>query len=97
MLCNAPDEATCAANQALFYEADNYAILHNVACIYAELSRVEKAREKQHQDQAMDLLRRAVELCRRGGEGDKELGNMKWEPSFKVLKDLDAWKDLVGE
>jgi tetratricopeptide (TPR) repeat protein len=82
---NVPGEALREAGLALGYGSDDYLILHNVACIYAELSRVEKSQAKALQDAAMDLLRRAVTLCRRAGDGHQETWNIQHDPSLKVL------------
>jgi tetratricopeptide (TPR) repeat protein/tRNA A-37 threonylcarbamoyl transferase component Bud32 len=91
----APGEALLAANRASALGADDYMILHNVACVYAELSRVEKGRQAQHQDAAMDLLRRAVTLCRREGGGDREIQEIKGDASLKVLADRPDYRALV--
>ena len=50
---------------ALQYGAGDYAVLHNVACAYAELSRAGDAQAAEHQDVALALLQRAVELWRK--------------------------------
>lgn len=55
------------ANQAILHGAGDYLILHNVACVFATLSRHEPARAREYQDLALDLLRREVELWRKGG------------------------------
>jgi tetratricopeptide (TPR) repeat protein/tRNA A-37 threonylcarbamoyl transferase component Bud32 len=91
-------EAQREATLALNNEGDNYGVLHNVACIYAELSQVEKGQEKPHQDAAIDLLRRAVKLCRDGGNGDEEVRRIGVETSFEVLRRRpDFWKRLGAE
>jgi tetratricopeptide (TPR) repeat protein len=82
---------------AEFHAGDNYAVLHNVACVYAELSLIEKGQEEKDRDAAMELLRRGDRLCRKGGEGNKAIDMMKGEESFKVLHDREDWKKLVGE
>jgi tetratricopeptide (TPR) repeat protein len=81
---------------ALLSGAGDYLVLHNVACIYAELSRLDKGREKQHGDVAMELLRRADRRCRDGGEGTREIELMKAEPSFQGLNARPDWQALVG-
>ena len=88
-------EAKGEAAQALWHGADEYLLVHNVACIYATLSQDDKGQVKQDQDMAMDYLRRAVELCRESGEGDAEIGNINWDTSLKVLETHQGWRDLI--
>jgi tetratricopeptide (TPR) repeat protein len=88
-------EAKGQAALALWQGADKYLLLHNVACIYAELSRVETDQARQDTDTAMDLLRRAVALCRRGGEGNREIDWIKGESSLKVLSNRQDFQDLI--
>jgi tetratricopeptide (TPR) repeat protein/tRNA A-37 threonylcarbamoyl transferase component Bud32 len=91
----ASGEAHHEAIRALACEGDDYLILHNVACIYAELSQVEKAQETQHQDAAMDLLRRADKLCRQGGDADEEVKLIRGDSSLKVLRGRPDFRALV--
>jgi tetratricopeptide (TPR) repeat protein len=93
-----PSGAQRAAAQALWHGRDDYLVLHNVACIYAELSRTEKGQAAQHQDMAVALLERAVELCRRGGGGAREIDNIRGDTSFDVLRGRpDLEKLLKGK
>jgi tetratricopeptide (TPR) repeat protein len=95
---HAPSEALREAAMALWHEADNYVVLHNAACIYAELSRVDSTQATAHQDTAMDLLRRAVVLCRRAGDGATESRNIQLDPSLQVLSTrVDFPKLIAGE
>ncbi len=84
-LGNASGDAQREAALALLHGGDDYLILHNVACIYAELSRVEKGQAQQHQDMAMGLLQRAVDLCRLAGDGPQEVRNIQGDQSLHVL------------
>jgi tetratricopeptide (TPR) repeat protein len=88
-------EAKGEAALALWHGAGEYLLLHNVACIYAELSRVETDQAQQDQDIAMDLLGRAVALCRQGGEGHFEIDCVKGDPSLQVLSDRQDFRDLT--
>jgi tetratricopeptide (TPR) repeat protein/tRNA A-37 threonylcarbamoyl transferase component Bud32 len=81
---------------ALLSAAGDYLVLHNVACIYAELSRHDTDRKKQCEDVAMEILRRADRLCRQGGEGTREIELMKVETSFQGLRARADWQALVG-
>jgi tetratricopeptide (TPR) repeat protein len=83
---------------ALNSEGDNYGILHNVACIYAELAEVERGQQQAHQDAAIHLLRRAVRLCREGGDHDEEVKRIKVESSFEALCQRPGfWKEVGAE
>jgi tetratricopeptide (TPR) repeat protein len=90
-----PEEAEREAARALIRGTGDYMNLHNVACIYAELSRVEKSHTKRHQDRAVDLIRQALAMWRRGGRGPSEVDYIKNEPAFKVLLDHPDFQDLL--
>jgi tetratricopeptide (TPR) repeat protein len=92
----APGEAQRAAALALWHGGDDYLILHNVACVYAELSGVERGQARQHQDMAIGLLERAVELCRRAGDGDRVAWNIRGDSSLRVLSPRAGFKKLVA-
>src|SRR4029077_19872708 len=93
---NSPGAAQREAALALWHGADEYLVLHNVACVYAALSRVEKGQAGQHQDLAVDLLRRADQLCRRRGQGDREVWNMQSDQSLKALWGRPDFRKLSG-
>jgi tetratricopeptide (TPR) repeat protein len=57
------------ANLALLQKAGDYLILHNVACIYATLSRHEPNQARELQDMTLDLLRREIALFRKDARG----------------------------
>jgi hypothetical protein len=72
--------------------AGDYLILHNVACIHAELSR----QDPKSEDLALDVLQRAVELWRRQGTEPKELNLIKGEKAFpKSLRDRPEFQKLL--
>jgi Flp pilus assembly protein TadD len=75
-------EAQRSAARALLHGAGDYLVLHNVACIYAVLAQTDNGRAAGHQDMAIALLRRAVELSRRGGAGPEEAELIKHEKAF---------------
>jgi len=56
-----PASARRSATLALLHGPDNYFVLHNVACTYAELSRSDDTLADEHQDLAMALLTTGVE------------------------------------
>jgi tetratricopeptide (TPR) repeat protein len=70
------------AAKALLYGADDYLILHNVACIYAEMSRTDLQRQTEHRKLAIATLGKAVDLWHAGGAGPDELQLIKREPAF---------------
>jgi tetratricopeptide (TPR) repeat protein len=96
-LQKAPGEAQREAAQALWHGSDEYLLLHNVACVYAVLSQVEKGQAEKHQDLAMDLLRRAVDLWRRGAVGLSESKAIGWDPALKVLSGRPDFQKLITE
>ena len=49
---------------ALLWAENDYRIIHNVACIYGQLSATDPARQRQHEDIAIALLDRAMEFSR---------------------------------
>jgi len=89
-------EARREANLALLHGAGDYLILHNVACIYAALSRTDVVREAEYQDLAIDQLRQAVALRKRGGKGPDEIRLIEREPAFpRALRDRPEFLDLL--
>jgi Flp pilus assembly protein TadD len=97
-LHKSPAEAQREAAHALLNGAGgDYLALHNLACVYAELSRTDKSQAKQHQDVAIALLRRAVALWRRGGPGPNEIDLIRRDSSFEPLQDREDFKQLLGQ
>jgi serine/threonine protein kinase/Flp pilus assembly protein TadD len=81
---------------ALQYGAGDYAVLHNVACAYAELSRAGDAQATEHQDVALALLQRAVELWRKGGAGPNEIDQVRSDPALKPLHGRPEFHGLLN-
>jgi tetratricopeptide (TPR) repeat protein len=91
-------EAQREANLALLYGAGDYFVLHNMACIYAVLAQGDAERTSAHQDMAIALLDRAVELWRRGGTGPDEVKLIEKEPAFDAaLRDRSEFKKLLQD
>jgi serine/threonine protein kinase/tetratricopeptide (TPR) repeat protein len=90
-------EAKGEAALALWHGANEYLLLHNVACIYAELSRVEtgQGQAQQNGDIAMALLGRAVALCRQVGDGNFEIECIKGDRSLSVLSGRQDFRELI--
>jgi tetratricopeptide (TPR) repeat protein len=78
----AAGEAGKEADLALLHGAGDYLILHNVACIHAALSQADARRAAEHQDRAVAVLQRAVELWKLGGAGPDEIQQIRNEPAF---------------
>jgi len=75
--------------------AGDYLTLHNVACIYAELSSFDKGQANQHAEMAIALLRRAVELWGRRKVGPNELALIRVEKSFELLRKRQEIQELI--
>jgi tetratricopeptide (TPR) repeat protein/tRNA A-37 threonylcarbamoyl transferase component Bud32 len=75
------DEALEQANLANLW-ADDYRILHNVACAYSKLSELEKERQATYEDMAIDQLRRGIELWKLQKTGTDPRLQMQNEPAF---------------
>jgi tetratricopeptide (TPR) repeat protein/tRNA A-37 threonylcarbamoyl transferase component Bud32 len=91
-----PADAQRAAAGALLHGGGDYRVLHNVACIYAELSRSDRPRAEPHQVMAVALIRRSLELARQAGRGPEELGNVAREPSFGPLRERADFRNLIA-
>lgn len=75
--------------------AGDYFVLHNVACIYAELSSEESDRKEAYQDLAMKLIRRALELWRLDDRSHHdELDSIRREPAFEPLRQREDFQQL---
>jgi tetratricopeptide (TPR) repeat protein len=81
------------AELALVQGVDNYLVLHNVACIYAELSNTDD--REANQEVAVALLRRALNLWKQADKGPSELELMKTEPAFQPLRDRKDFQELL--
>ena len=66
-------EARHQASAALLHGADNYLVLHNVACIYAELSQTEQERPSEFENLALAMLQREVSRWREVNSGPDAL------------------------
>jgi tetratricopeptide (TPR) repeat protein len=84
-----------AAHQALMHRGGDYLILHNVASIYAKLADSNPENARSYRDLAMDLLRRAVELWKRGGAGPDEIQQIVNDPALRGLRDRADYVNLV--
>jgi tetratricopeptide (TPR) repeat protein len=92
-----PAEAQREADLALLRGANDYLILHNVACIYAALSQTGGRQTPAQQEAAIALLRRAVELWKSRKSGPSEIDLIKGEPAFKSLEGLTDFQKLIKQ
>jgi tetratricopeptide (TPR) repeat protein len=92
-----PAEAQREAGLALLRGANDYLILHNVACIYAALSQSGGRQTPAQQDVALALLRRAVELWKSRKAGPSEIELIKGEPAFQSLHGLADFQKLIKD
>ena len=91
-------EAQLEASLALVNGNNDYRILHNVACIYAQLSLTDRARAAAHEDAAINLLQRAVDSWRRGWRGPHELDLIRGEVAFPAsLRQREEFRMLLAE
>ena len=67
------DAARREAAIALLSDADNYLTMHNIACIYAQLSVAEPGQKVECEDLAIKALGRAVTLCQLNAAVSPEL------------------------
>jgi Flp pilus assembly protein TadD len=85
---------------ALRRGADDYLILHNLACVFAELSRSESAEARLWQDLALALLSRAVELWkvelpRQGSAAANERDLIRTDPALRPLHSRPEFQKLL--
>jgi len=85
---------------ALRRGSDDYLILHNLACVLAELSRSEGAEARLWQDLALVLLSRAVEfwkteLARQGTAIANERELIRIDPALKPLQSRPEFQKLL--
>ena len=94
-LLKLPNDAQLEAELALLHGAENYLILHNVACIYASLSENADHQATDYQDVAMALIQRAVKVWKQGEANPSEIDLIKSEPAFKTLHGRADFQELI--
>jgi tetratricopeptide (TPR) repeat protein len=67
---------------AVLHGGRDYLVLHNVACIYAKLATIDPANNRTHEDAAIALLARALELWRTTLAGPNEVELIALESAF---------------
>ena len=83
------------ASLAILHAADDYRILHNVACIYAELSRSAGAMKAEQEDTPLNLLRAALD--RSQTIGGNESVAIQSEPAFVgTINQRQEFRELLS-
>jgi tetratricopeptide (TPR) repeat protein len=96
-----PVAAQQEADLALLHSTDlplerRYQVLHNVACIYAKLAQADARQARAHQDVAIALLRRAIDLWKQWGSGPSEIQLIEEESAFPPeLRERPEFKALL--
>ena len=89
-------EAERAAARAILYGGNNYLVLHNVACIYGELSRTESERTVECENMALAALERAVARYRQDPRGPDEIALLRQEPAFPRARRRTEFQRLLA-
>jgi len=92
-----PAEAQREAARALRLGAGDYLVLHNVACIYAVLSRNDRQDVGPDADTALTFIQQALEVWKRKKIGPNELVLIQQEAAFKHLEKREEFRKLVGQ
>lgn len=96
LLGNAED-AQIEALLALSAAADNYLVLHNVACIFGCLSDQSDERRTTYEDLALLVLNRVLEVARQTPSGPDPLQLISHEPAFPAsLRARPEFEQLLG-
>jgi tetratricopeptide (TPR) repeat protein len=92
-------EAQLDASLAQLVADRDYLILHNVACIYAQLSVTDPTHAAMHENAAIDRLNRSIDLWQRGWGGVHEIDQIKSDVAFpaSLRKRPDFINLLAGD
>ncbi len=92
---NAPSAAGIESLYALLNGAEDYLVLHNLACIQVRLSLLHDAQAASHQDLAIALLQRAVQRAKQQGAIADELEQIRRESDFEPLRSRTEFQHLL--
>jgi tetratricopeptide (TPR) repeat protein len=70
------------ASLALLSSAEDYLVVHNVACIFAEMAVTQPDHQREHEDAALSMLQRAVDLWRQERTGPDEIQLIRQDSAF---------------
>ncbi len=92
-----PHRAQQEAPEALLSGSSDFLVLHNVACIYGELSRPASADQLNFQNAAILTLHRAIELYQSSTLGPDEIQLINTEPAFPpALRNRQDFQRLLA-
>ena len=95
-LQNPSADAERAAVRAILHGAGDYLILHNVACIYAELAAASPDKAGSYEQSALDVLERGLALWRKGNRsGPNAVQLARGESSFRNLANREDFQALL--
>jgi tetratricopeptide (TPR) repeat protein len=94
---NAPGDAGTESLYALLNGADDYLVLHNLACIQVRLSLLPDGQAAGRQDLAIALLRRAVQRAQQQGAAADELEQIRRESDFEPLRSRPDFRRLIDD
>ena len=86
------------ASLALLHAKNDYLIMHNTACIYAQLAILDPANARVHEDAAISMLSQARDQWRTRVAGPSELELIALESAFgPALRARPEFKALVSQ
>lgn len=95
-LQNPSADAERAALRAILYGAGDYLILHNVACIYAELAVGTPDKVDDYEQSALDILERGLALWQKGNRSGPDAVQLaRGESSFRNLSKRNEFIKLL--
>jgi serine/threonine protein kinase/Flp pilus assembly protein TadD len=95
-LQNPSADAERAALRAILHGAGDYLILHNVACIYAELAIGTPDKADGYEQSALDILERGLALWQKGNRSGPDAAQLaRGESSFRNLAQREAFQKLL--
>ena len=92
----APADAGMESLYALLHGADDYLVLHNLACIQVRLSLWQDGQPAGRRDLAMALLHRALERAKQDGAAADELEQIRRESDFEPLRSRPDFQRLLA-
>ncbi len=88
-----------SATKGVLYGGQSYLVLHNVACIYAELARASSIQPKQrieYEDAALAVLARAIKLAHQNPAGVDLIEIIRNEPAYQSLKERTEFQQMLA-
>jgi tetratricopeptide (TPR) repeat protein len=95
-MLNHPLEAQREAEIALLHGSDNFVTLHNIACIYAALSRNAGPEATPSQQLTLELLRKALVVWKTTDTPLNEVALIRGDTAFQSLHDQPEFQKLLN-